>query len=210
MSASPLDIVTVIGDAALAELLHVALHRDLRWRVVADCRRATEVEEVLRREPDCGLLLADPELPDARGADLVERVRALRPGLPILLYTGQVDALTVDVMLRAGVLGMVERGEPLTSLLEAVERVARGEPVFSARVAEVVRGFVVAASGSGGSRLTRREQDIGRRLLRGETVDGIASALGLAPRTVSNVRIRIAAKLGIRMDDRRARPGWLA
>jgi two-component system, NarL family, invasion response regulator UvrY len=203
-----LDIVVLMPDAALSELLCAALHRNMGWNVAGHCRRIDEVEGVLRREVDAGLIIADPLLTNAAGADVVERVRALRSRLPILLYTATVDALTVEVMLRAGANGLIEKGEPLSELLAAVPRVARGETVFSPAVAAVVRGFVAKPDGSGG-RLTKREFEIGRRLVRGETIEGIAAELRLSPRTVHNVRRHIALKLGIDLANRRARPEWL-
>lgn len=207
--ACPLEIVVVMSDGALGELLREALHRDLRLRVVAVCRLAVEAEETLRRERDCGLVIADPWLADAPGADLLQRIRALRPALPLLLYTTRVDPLTMDVMLRAGAGGVVERGAPLGELLAAVPKVARGGTVFSESVSAVMRGFVTGAGAEGGRSLTRREQEIGRRLVRGEGVPEIATALSLAPRTVLNTRRRIAMKLGIDTANRRARPEWL-
>ncbi len=195
----------LLPDPALGELLREALHRNLTWRVIAVCTSAQSLIATLREEPDCGLAILDPWLPDVRGAEVVEQLHQLRPRLPVLVYTSRSDPLTIDILLRAGARGVIEKGGPLSELLEAVPRIARGETVFSASVATVVRDQVSQVV----ARLTSREHDIGRRLVQGDDVATIAAALQLSPRTVSNTRRRIASKLGIDPKDRRHRPEWL-
>jgi len=66
------------------------------------------------------LLITDLTMPQLNGLDLAHHVSVLRPQLPVLLYSGDADAVDADALRRAGVaavLGKPVDPQPLAALL---------------------------------------------------------------------------------------------
>jgi CheY-like chemotaxis protein len=55
------------------------------------------------------LLLADQTMPGLTGLELARHAVALRPGLPVLLYTGNASAITDAELLRCGVRALLRK-----------------------------------------------------------------------------------------------------
>ena len=59
-------------------------------------------------------VVLDQQLPDGRGTDLVGPLRAVSPGLRVILYAG--DPTDEAMAMEAGADGFVGKGEPLSRL----------------------------------------------------------------------------------------------
>lgn len=79
-----------------ARILHVEDHQDTRLMMAAllddsgyGVMTAGTLEEALRlaRETNFSLYLLDVRLPDGTGVELCQRLRALRPEVPVLYYS---------------------------------------------------------------------------------------------------------------------------
>lgn len=73
-----------------AEMLHHLGHR------VCEAEGGAEALKLLATDPAIDMVVTDYKMPHMDGADLVQRIRALRPELPILMisgYTGAVDPI---------------------------------------------------------------------------------------------------------------------
>ncbi len=68
------------------------------------------------------VLITDQTMPQMSGLELADRCRALRPGMPALLYTGNPDAIDAATLERSGVQALL--GKPVASdaLREALQR----------------------------------------------------------------------------------------
>ncbi|WP_454692234.1 response regulator [Achromobacter aloeverae] len=90
--------ILVIDDDPIVRNLIVECLQTLGYQV----RQAADGESGLRlleeRPPD--LLMVDFIMPGMNGAEVIERVRAERPELPIILATGYVDAQVSDELLQ--------------------------------------------------------------------------------------------------------------
>ena len=65
---------------------------DLGHRVI-EAHSGAAALEILKTTPAVDMLLTDHAMPEMTGMELADRVRELRPGLPILLATGYADLL---------------------------------------------------------------------------------------------------------------------
>lgn len=94
------NIAVVDDDAALRALLMYALQgAHLRVRVFEDgATLLASLEDI-----PCDLLLADHQLPDMTGLELVVAVRNHYPDLPVALMTGNAHLLTPEVIAAAGI-----------------------------------------------------------------------------------------------------------
>lgn len=79
--------ILVVDDDALVLANTTALLEDLDYRVIPAASPA-EALDVVEQAADLDLLVTDEVMPQMSGLDLIEEVRRLRPGLPVLLVTG--------------------------------------------------------------------------------------------------------------------------
>jgi len=106
---------------ALAEFLGFA-------RGVTVTGAAASAEEALASlaEVDANVILVDLSLPGMNGIDLVSAIRARRPDLACVVYTGHGQSHYVAEALAAGARGYLLKGDP-EDLLTGLRRIARGE-----------------------------------------------------------------------------------
>ncbi|MFM8335039.1 MAG: response regulator transcription factor [Opitutaceae bacterium] len=88
------------------------------------CRQAGSVSEALaavrRSRPD--LVLMDLEMGPRSGLELVRRLHAERPGMPVIVFSMHYGSIYADRALRAGASGYVMKSEGPARLLEAVRQ----------------------------------------------------------------------------------------
>jgi PAS domain S-box-containing protein len=75
------------------------------------------------------LLVTDQTMPGLTGDTLIERIRSLRPGFPIILCTGFSEILTDERVAELGVAAFLTKPIAPTVLAKAVEQALNGEPV---------------------------------------------------------------------------------
>lgn len=141
------------------------------------------------------LLILDLSMPGRSGLDLLRRLAQRLPALRVLVFTMHDGAAMVQQCLRAGAVGFVTKSSAPEVLVDAVRRAAHGEVVLSPDVALLApRGDSDTAPHR---QLSSREFDILQQLLAGRSLDDIAQALRLTPKTVSNYQTQIRQKLGV-------------
>ena len=130
--------------------------------------------------------------------ELWDRAREL--GMPVVLVTnGELDVVgIVDAVLR-GADAIVHLDSETADVLEAIDIVATGGTVLTpADARAVVESARMRLDNRQVITLTPREIDILESIERGESVKQTARALGIAIKTVENLRGRLFRKLGVR------------
>ncbi|MEM9463796.1 MAG: response regulator transcription factor [Actinomycetota bacterium] len=138
-------------------------------------------------------VVADLQLGDGLGTDLVAVAKRRTPTPPVLLMTGTDDRKGLSEALAAGCAGFVSKGQGLDRLVEAVLVVAGGAAFFPASLLDTVMRTPAPRHD-----LTDRETDVLRLLATARTVTEISEELHLSPHTVRNHVKQILAKLGAR------------
>jgi signal transduction histidine kinase/ActR/RegA family two-component response regulator len=112
-------VLFVDDEPRIAELTaHVLVHHGFRVTVQTSAALALEA---FRAAPDSfDLVVTDHAMPGMSGLELAERITALRPGLPILLASGQTEPPALDAMKRAGVVGALPKPFPVSALAERI------------------------------------------------------------------------------------------
>jgi DNA-binding NarL/FixJ family response regulator len=141
------------------------------------------------------LLVLDLSMPGRSGLELLRRLKARLPALPVLVFTMHDGAAMLDQCLRAGAAGFVTKSSAPEVLVDAVRRAARGEIALSPDMAALVARQ--PASGPPHERLTSREFDILQQLIAGRAVEDIANNLRLSTKTVANYQTSIRQTLGV-------------
>jgi DNA-binding NarL/FixJ family response regulator len=169
------DDITVIGEAATAS--------DVLTRIQAG---------------DVDLLLLDLLMPGCNDVDLIERVVAAHPKLPILVLTMHADPHIARRALQAGALGYLTKDTSPELLIDAVHHVAAGRDYVDPSLSGALIRSLNAPQESSAqvSELSARERQVLLALVEGKSVIDIAAALGLAANTVSTYKARLMDKLG--------------
>ncbi|MCF8155850.1 MAG: response regulator transcription factor [Rhodoferax sp.] len=165
--------------------------------VIAEAASGSEVIDGLRiHEPD--LLLLDMNMSGLSGPDLIARVRAQRPVLPILVLSMHNETQLATRALRAGANGYVTKDCEPEVLLAGIRKVASGGKFIAPEMAEKMA--FDASSPTDGPRHTRlsdRELEVFRLLVTGLSVNEIAEKICISNKTVSTHKVRLMEKLQI-------------
>ncbi len=139
------------------------------------------------------VILLDYHLPGYDAADLIPRLRALSPGVRIVILTSDTSDGTLVRGLRAGVEGYLTKERALDDVLEALRVVASGRRYLTDE--QVARSQAITGEATGDA-LTERELEILRLLAQGKPSEGIAEELSISANTVRTHLQNIFSKLG--------------
>lgn len=164
--------------------------------VVAQATHGGQLLDYLRHGT-CDLVLLDMTMPGISGTDLIGRIRARAPELPILVLSMHSEALVARRALQAGAAGYLTKdGDPETLLL-AIRKVAAGGRYIDPLLAE--RMVFQSAAGPLAhphEQLSNRELGIFKLLVDGKSVNQIAEELSISNKTVSTHKARLMQKMG--------------
>lgn len=154
------------------------------------------VLDALERENRWDLVLLDLSMPGGEGTDLVQKIRALSPDLPVLVFSVHAEEELALTLLQAGADGYVEKTAGADELVAAVRRVLEGEtyvsPNLASRFADALAG---GRTERRHERLSGREFQVLRLFGEGKSVSEIAELLSLSVKTVSTYRSRVLEKM---------------
>ena len=108
----------VDDEPDIRELLEITLGRmDIETKAAKDVRTATE----LLASHEFDLCLTDMHLPDGDGIELVRRINADHPGLPVAVITAYGNMDTAIAALKAGAFDFVQKPVDLDQLRALVD-----------------------------------------------------------------------------------------
>jgi len=203
-AAAVTRVLVVEDHPLLRTVIRVACEQAASLELVADMEDAESALEACRLDPPDVVVLDLSLAGELQGLDLARLIRA--EGLPIriLVLTARTDDEAVFESVTIGVDGYLEKTAGVRVIAEALERVARGERVFTSTqmrgaIAELGKRarLVREASGAKAS-LSDRELEVLRRAALGLTVGQVARRLGISPRTVETHLTNAYRKLGAR------------
>jgi DNA-binding NarL/FixJ family response regulator len=144
------------------------------------------------------VVVSDIGLPGLDGLELTRRVKALAPGIPVVLLTMHDGDEYLRGMLEAGADGYVLKQSTGEDLCAAIRAVVRGEPGLSPAVAGRLLRLLRRGEprGRATATLSAREREMLGLLAAGLTSKEAAGRLGLSVKTVENHRASILEKLG--------------
>jgi DNA-binding NarL/FixJ family response regulator len=208
-SADDVRVLVVDDDPLVRAALAMVLGGAPGLRLVGEATDGDEVADAVRTHaPD--VVLMDIRMPRTDGLTATERLRAHRPGGPevIVLTTFDADAQVLRAM-RAGASGFLLKDTPPAAIVDAVRRVATGEPMLSPTVTRQLMTHVAhlddaADGGSDGravrargllGRLSEREHEVALAVGRGLSNAEIGAELYMSVATVKAHVSRLLTKL---------------
>ncbi|MGW6201845.1 MULTISPECIES: response regulator [Kribbella] len=156
------------------------------------------VKAIVGAEPD--VVLLDVHLPGGGGTEVMKQVHQRHPDIKFLALSVSDAAEDVIGVIRAGARGYVTKNISGTELVDAINRVAEGDAVFSPRLA----GFVldafsgaidIASVDEDLDRLSQREREVLRLIARGYAYKEVARELFISVKTVETHVSSVLRKL---------------
>ena len=141
------------------------------------------------------IVVMDLHLPVMSGVEATRAIVHRRPDVGVLVLTMVDDDATLVAALRAGARGYLLKGAGHAEVARALDAVASGDIVVSARVADGLRSGLTAPT-SAFPGLSRREAEVLDLMSRGRNNEQIAAGLFLSVKTVQNNVSAILSKLG--------------
>lgn len=167
------------------------------------CAEAGSIAEALieleNSKPD--LAIVDVSLPDGSGLDLIKRMHAHHPDLPVLVSSMHNDDLFSERVLRTGAKGYINKQEAAEKVIDAIRQVLQGKIYLSQDMTDrllhniadnspIVRDSPIA-------HLSNREVEVFQLIGQGLGTSKIAEKLHLSIKTIETHRANIKKKLGL-------------
>ena len=162
------------------------------------------LESLSRSKAD--LAVVDLSLKGDSGLELVKKIRARFPRLPVLVLSMHEESLFAERVLQAGGSGYIMKQEAPAEVMTAIRRVLGGSIYVSDKVQErILRSFVQRPSGNDApvgaaspvALLSDRELEVFQLLGQGLGTRQVAEALYLSVNTIETYRQRIKKKLAL-------------
>jgi DNA-binding NarL/FixJ family response regulator len=140
---------------------------------------AAAMDLVEHSAPDVALV--DIGLPDGSGIELARRLLAARPGLRIVLYTGETDAELLYEGLDSGAQGYALKAGPMQELVSAITQVAAGGSYVDPRLDRIL---LTERATTKVPQLSPRERQVMGLMAEGRTAEVVGEQLGVSVETV--------------------------
>jgi DNA-binding NarL/FixJ family response regulator len=190
------NVVVIEDDSRYRASLETLFRHAPGYRVLAchgSAIEAVRAAEAADGEPVWDLVLADLDLPGMNGIEATRRIKRVMPRTRVVVLTVFEEPATILEAICAGADGYLLKRTPPGELLEALESVAAGGAPLTAEVARTVLGLVRESNpGLPASsperdehlRLTDREREVLRALVRGLAYKQVAGELDISIDTV--------------------------
>ena len=187
-----------LADPALVDGQALVDGTSPRVEIVGEAASVEDGVAVIRATtPD--VVLLDVHLPGGGGHAVISALRDDDLATRFLALSVSDAAEDVIAVVRAGARGYVTKTISATELLDAIERVADGDAVFSPRLAGFVldafSGDLPAPADPELDQLTSREQEVLRLIARGYSYKEVAARLHLSVKTIETHVSAVLRKL---------------
>lgn len=135
------------------------------------------------------LVITDVRMPEMSGVELLRKLKALKPGLPVILLTGHGDVPLAVEAIKAGAVDFLEKPFDDEALLASVRRAVKAGSKVQRRDVEREQAHERLQQISG------RERQVLEGLVAGKANKMIAHELDISPRTVEVYRANLMNKM---------------
>lgn len=194
----PIRILIADDFPVVRQGLKMILTETLKGSVIGEASNSREVLKLIRQEK-WDLLVLDICMPGRSGLEALREIKAIRPGLPVLVLSMYPEDQFAERSILCGADGYLNKEEAPDELVAAVNKVLRGGKYISRSWAEqLVLRLKPGWNKLPHERLSDREYEIMLLTSSGKTLREIAAELSLSIKTVSTYRTRTLQKLGMK------------
>jgi DNA-binding NarL/FixJ family response regulator len=155
----------------------------------------TAVNEVCNIPVD--LVIMDITMPELNGIEAISQIKAVKPGVKILVLTMHSTSEHIYRAFQAGASGFLLK-EETRDMIQAVHSVMKGEKLVSTKIADFGNFlYQVSEERSPLDKLSMREREVLQLTVEGKSAEETAAILSLSPKSVETYRTRLKKKLGV-------------
>ncbi|MGH7491317.1 MAG: response regulator [bacterium] len=168
------------------------------WHV-DEAGQAQEILDCVWRE-SYDLVFLDISLPGRNGLEVLEEILRRKPDMPVLMLSMHSEDQFASQSLSLGASGYISKDTEPHQILEAVNAVLRGEAYFHTKIIKKL----TSRWKEGGrevpphERLSPRELEVMRMLVKGQRLAQIAQSLSISKSAVSTYRLRMLEKMNMK------------
>ena len=170
----------------------IATTADLQ--VAGEAAQGAEILTALRAGP-YDLLLVDMTMPGLSGVDLIRRIKAEWPSLPVLVLSMLNEGQIASRALRAGAAGYVTKDCEPEILLAAIRKVAAGGRFIDPSLVDAMVFETGTSDAPPHEILSDREFQVLQLLAGGCSLNEIGDKLNISAKTISTHKMRLMQKL---------------
>ena len=168
-------------------------------KVIAEVADGETLLEVLKNTT-CDIVALDISMPGPDGIEILQLIKTTYPLLKVLIVSMHNEKEYFRMALLKGADGYVLKDDGIEKIVTALHDIYDGKRFFSS---ELIPYFVdehtaLQAGIKILQKLTRRESEILKLIVAGQTSKEVAEKLGLSKRTVDNHRYHIMEKLDVK------------
>lgn len=169
--------------------------------IVASTTNGNEALPLLEQHaPD--VIIMDISMPVIDGIETMKLIQDAGHDIPTLMLTMHQDIRQIKRALEQNARGYILKDASKPELVEAVQKVSRGEDYFHKKVNEQLFEFLRGNKGATDTdlvnQLSEREVEIIKQLSLGKNGNEVAEVLFISPHTVKTHRRNILHKLGVK------------
>lgn len=167
------------------------------YRVIAEADSG-EAAVLQSQEHKPGLIVMDLDMAGMGGLEALQRIMLRQKNAKIIVYSMHDDNIYALRALQAGAKGYVVKSDDINVLIDAVDRVFRGERFIGRKIAEHLAIDLMNENNKPLEKLAPREFEVFRQLAIGNSLDDIAKSLNISYKTVANIQTTIRRKLDVK------------
>ena len=191
----PRNILIADDHAVVRRGLTQVLADECAGAIIEEAATGQEAVDAVRRQAWDTVLL-DINLPDKNGLEVLKEIKAVRPGLPVLILSHHAEEQYAARAYKAGAAGYLTKNSAPDELSFAIRKVLAGGRYVSPSFAEQIAGHLSSETvAAPHETLSDREHLVLCEIARGKAVSQIADELFLSVKTVSTYRARLLKKL---------------
>jgi two-component system invasion response regulator UvrY len=194
-----IKVLLADDHSIVREGLRKVLEDSMEIEVIAEAADGeTAVEQAIYAKPDVAVV--DISMPGMDGLEVVTRLKAYCPQVPVLILTMHDEEQYVIRAIEVGAMGYVTKQSAPEQLVEAVKKVNDGKRYLTEKASEALALRVIRGSKDKSviESLSMRELQVLRKLAMGSTNREIAVSYNISVKTVDTYRSRILKKLNLR------------
>ena len=152
----------------------------------------------LLSEHQYGLVIMDIQMPNTDTLGLMEHIKEIYPDTKVLIYSMSAEKVYAKRFIRSGAMGFLSKDSPLLEITKAIDTVLNNKYYISEAIAETLAQDSYSKKASNPfDDLSKREFEIAKLLLSGQTLTGISQMLNIQTSTVGTHKHRLFEKLAV-------------